>query len=140
MEKSQYVLGFLFSMNFNWIVLIRKNKPEWQKGLLNGVGGKKEKGETILQCMQREFKEEAGIFIKDWFNFTIMSFPDYEVWCFMSTSHKCVLVSSPTNEPVDIYKANTLRSEKTILNLNWLIPLAQDQLLESSSSNFIKSH
>lgn len=40
---TQYCLGFAFTDHDNFVILIRKNKPAWQKGLLNGVGGESEK-------------------------------------------------------------------------------------------------
>ena len=43
---TRYVLGFLFRDNCTSVVLIRKDKPRWQAGLLNGVGGKINDGET----------------------------------------------------------------------------------------------
>jgi 8-oxo-dGTP pyrophosphatase MutT (NUDIX family) len=62
----EYTLGFLFSEDKQRIVLIEKQHPEWQKGLLNGVGGKLEPGETALDCMVREFFEETGVYIPNW--------------------------------------------------------------------------
>jgi 8-oxo-dGTP diphosphatase len=55
-----YVLGFCFNQSLNKVVLIRKRKPEWQSGRLNGVGGHVEPGETTLAAMVREFREETG--------------------------------------------------------------------------------
>lgn len=52
--KRQYVLGFLFNENLTKVVLVRKKRPEWQCGLLNGVGGKIEDGEPPLDAMVRE--------------------------------------------------------------------------------------
>ena len=56
-----YVVGFLFNPDMTEVVLIKKNRPDWQKGLLNGVGGKIESGEDPITAMIREFKEETGI-------------------------------------------------------------------------------
>ena len=56
-----YVLGFAFSQNKQNVLLIKKNRPAWQAGKLNGVGGKIEEGETPAQAMVREFEEETGI-------------------------------------------------------------------------------
>lgn len=55
----RYVLGFYLTPQ--GVVLIRKSKPEWAKGKLNGIGGHIEEGETPLEAMVREFDEEAGI-------------------------------------------------------------------------------
>jgi 8-oxo-dGTP pyrophosphatase MutT (NUDIX family) len=43
------------------VLLIHKDKPAWQKGRLNLVGGKVEENESPLQCAVRELKEEAGL-------------------------------------------------------------------------------
>lgn len=43
------------------ILVIRKRKPEWQKGRLNLVGGKIEEGESVLDASVRELKEETGL-------------------------------------------------------------------------------
>lgn len=55
-----YVAGFLFSENLLSVALIRKEKPAWQKGCLNAIGGKIEENETPFEAMKREFTEEAG--------------------------------------------------------------------------------
>ena len=36
----KYVAGFMFSEDRRLVALIRKSKPEWQKGKLNGIGEK----------------------------------------------------------------------------------------------------
>ena len=58
-----YVCAFVMDHDKN-ILLIRKKKPDWQAGYLNGVGGKIEFGETIREAMNREFFEETGITIE----------------------------------------------------------------------------
>jgi 8-oxo-dGTP pyrophosphatase MutT (NUDIX family) len=58
-EIARYVLGFAI-IPTKGIVLIRKNRPEWQAGKLNGVGGKIEPGELPEAAMAREFLEETG--------------------------------------------------------------------------------
>jgi 8-oxo-dGTP pyrophosphatase MutT (NUDIX family) len=47
-------------------VLIKKNKPSFLKDFFCPVGGKIELGETPLEGIKREFKEEAGVTINDW--------------------------------------------------------------------------
>lgn len=42
------------------VLLVLKEKPAWQKGRLNLVGGKVEEGETPEEAAYRELKEEAG--------------------------------------------------------------------------------
>ena len=58
-KPAQYVNGFLFDPTLTYVVMLRKNKPPHQEGLLNGIGGKIDPGETALAAMTREFEEEA---------------------------------------------------------------------------------
>lgn len=57
---KEYVVGFAIDAEDEKVVLILKQKPDWQKGKYNGVGGKIEPGETPYQAMAREFLEETG--------------------------------------------------------------------------------
>lgn len=62
-EIKKYVVSFIFIPNCDHVWMIRKNKPEWQKGCLNGIGGKVEKNETYRNAAIRELKEESGVYI-----------------------------------------------------------------------------
>jgi hypothetical protein len=57
--KHRFVLGFVFDFEAKKVLLVLKNRPDWQTGLLNGLGGKIEADETPLEAMEREFKEET---------------------------------------------------------------------------------
>lgn len=64
---NEYVVLYprLFIRNFGYqksarSLLVLKNKPAWQRGRLNLVGGKIEAGETPAQAALRELEEEAG--------------------------------------------------------------------------------
>lgn len=58
---NQYALTFLFTPDMKQVWLIEKNRPSWQAGCLNGIGGKIEKDELPPQAATRELKEETGI-------------------------------------------------------------------------------
>ena len=58
---KRYVLAFLFDKDKENVLLIRKNRPDFQAGKLNGLGGKIEDGETPLEAVSREVSEESGI-------------------------------------------------------------------------------
>lgn len=74
MDKLDYVVGFAFSGHLDCVAMITKTKPEWQNGLLNGIGGKIEDGETPLQAMIREWDEECEILVdKDWKQFAVVA-------------------------------------------------------------------
>ena len=72
-----YVCGFFFSPDRGRVLLIRKRRPAWQVGRLNGVGGKIEPGESPAQAMCREFREEAGLDVGDWQPGVELTGPDW---------------------------------------------------------------
>lgn len=125
----QYVLGFLFCANAEAVVLIRKMKPPWQRGLLNGVGGKIERGETPLEAMIREFQEETGVNTSacNWRSFCVMHGDNWEVTCF-ETKNEDAWLSAKTTERERIRKLNlkSLDRSKCVSNLMWLLTLALD--------------
>jgi len=57
----EYVVGFCIDLAQGQVLLVKKNRPEFQKGKWNGIGGKIEPGEQPIDAMVREFREEAGI-------------------------------------------------------------------------------
>ena len=58
--EHQYVTGFRVDLTTGRVLLIEKKRPAWHAGQLNGIGGSIEPGETPLQAVVREFKEETG--------------------------------------------------------------------------------
>ncbi|MCT7588188.1 NUDIX hydrolase [Aliarcobacter butzleri] len=59
-----YVVGIV--TDGSKILLLRKNNPDWQKGLYNGVGGKVNLDETPLEAIIRECQKEVGLKIPNW--------------------------------------------------------------------------
>ena len=45
----------------DWILIVKKDRPEWQKGRYNLPGGKIEEGESPEEAAIRELEEEAGL-------------------------------------------------------------------------------
>jgi 8-oxo-dGTP diphosphatase len=99
----RYVVGFLFDPKLYNVVLIKKNKPEWQKGKLNGVGGKIEAGETCLEAMIREFYEETGLLIKDWTYMGVINGNESEIHFYYSISEQYNEVKTVEAETVVVY-------------------------------------
>ena len=70
---KRYVLGLAFT-EANSVLMVQKNRPAWQAGKLNFIGGKIDPdpdgyGDEIpVAAMVREFYEETGIYTKqsDW--------------------------------------------------------------------------
>ena len=86
---NRYVVGFAFDEYQKAVILIEKSHPEWQKGKWNGIGGKIKLGESPLQAMVREAREETGI-LNDfkWKHYATMRGDDFEcfVFCGMTKS------------------------------------------------------
>lgn len=124
--KKYYVAGFLFSEDYSKIVLIRKNKPAWQAGALNGVGGKIElSDDSPLMAMIREFKEETGMEVKSWVEFCKLTGKDFEVYFFKATGD-ISKVQTMEEEKIETHDTSYVYAEELIQNLHWLIPLALD--------------
>lgn len=135
---QKYVLGFLFNKQGNMVWLIRKNKPEWQAGQLNGIGGKIEENETPGLAMQREFKEEAGLDIIDWKWYGTITDDNYfQVFCFYAYSDE--MASTMTDECVGIYSSEFLPMN-VIPNLRWLIPMALSLKNDKNAKSFLFSY
>jgi 8-oxo-dGTP diphosphatase len=128
-----YVCGFLFSPDRSRVLLIRKNRPAWQAGKLNGVGGKIEPGETPHQAMVREFREEAGVDLPEprWQHVLTLSGKDDagagHGWAghFFRAFGDLTEASARTDEPLEIHPTAPLPAD-TIPNLRWMIPLLLD--------------
>lgn len=126
-----YACGFLFSNDRTRVILIRKNRPAWQAGKLNGLGGKLEPGETPYDAMRREFREEAGVDIADWREcLTVTGDPspaDPRGWRghFFRAFGDLEACSAQTDERLEIHSIASLPKD-TIPNLQWMIPMMLD--------------
>lgn len=125
---KRYVLGFLFDEERRRVALILKNKPEWQAGHLNGIGGKIEANEGNHAAMVREFEEETGVHFERFSAFAKMYGDDWECFVFRGFDSDALnSVETKTDEIVSIFEIEVLRGHPIISNLNWLIPLAIDE-------------
>jgi 8-oxo-dGTP diphosphatase len=134
-EKQKYVVGFMFTNDCNNVILIRKKKPAWQIGKLNGVGGKIEINETPLNAMVREYKEEAGITFDKWNNFLTIEYKTCIVYFYKGFSDGCFYQSeTKESEVIEKIKINHWPFDEVIPNLNWIISLALDPDIEHTDS------
>jgi 8-oxo-dGTP diphosphatase len=148
---THYVAGFLFNNGGYSVVLVRKSKPEWQKGKLNAVGGKIDSwrhdgncairtiandidtpnfnpcdcgGETPAQAMRREFKEEAGVDVETWKEFCVLSGDGFVVH-FFSAFDTAAYNAAHSAEEEQIIKTYVDKLGAACLpNVKWLIPMA----------------
>jgi 8-oxo-dGTP diphosphatase len=130
----RYVAGFMFSADGSEVLLVEKQKPAWQCGLLNGIGGKIESGETSIQSLIREFAEETGIETTpaDWTAMVhYVREKVYEVYFYKAFTDKIVIATSREGETVAKFAVDNL-PENVIFNLKWLIPLCLDQNINTT--------
>lgn len=125
----RYVCGFVFSPDKKLVALIEKQKPKWQKGKWNGIGGKVEpEDESDAHTMTREYKEETGLYCSwnCWTEIVTLRGDDWECVFFYHITPLVVRVKSMEKEHVAIHPTDSL-PKNVIFNLNWLIPLAMDE-------------
>ena len=119
-----YACGFMFSPDRSRVLLIRKRRPAWQAGKLNGVGGKIEPGETPAEAMRREFREEAGLDVPHWQHVVTLTGPDWQGHFYRAFGD--VDAARPvTDEQLERHPVRPLPPD-VIPNLAWLIPLLLD--------------
>ncbi len=135
-ETARFVAGFLFDVAGKAVVLVRKARPAWQAGRLNGVGGRVEAGESGPAAMAREFREEAGVATapSEWRLFAALTESAqtgrvrHEVSFFAARSPVALgaALSSCTDERVELLEMSELhaRQGECLEDLLWLLPLA----------------
>ena len=144
----EYVAGFLFNADCSQVLLIEKQKPEWQKGRYNAIGGKIETYwvaddytpfETPLVAMRREFKEETGVEWDRWEKFCVLSGSfaysehDKDSWIvhfFYGLEQRLnlggcynVAIVAPGEERIFV-DSPLPHYDRRLPNLRWLIPMA----------------
>ena len=124
---QQYVAGLLFDDNASRVALVLKNRPAWQAGHFNAIGGKIEPDEGPSDAMTREFVEEAGVELEWTFQFVLGRADVYEVYFFAAWNTEALeLVTTVEDEPIYILDPLNL-PENTIFNIRWITPLIMDQ-------------
>jgi 8-oxo-dGTP diphosphatase len=119
-----YVVGFMFSKDKQFVALIRKNRPAWQAGKLNGIGGKVEDGEMPREAMSREFEEETGVWtsLDEWTIRGRLESPESRVLILKAESDKVFEVQSPTDEKVNLWIMDGGVPHDSVPNLKVIVP------------------
>jgi 8-oxo-dGTP diphosphatase len=138
---KHYSLGFVFSRDKKDVLMINKKRPDWQKGKLNGIGGKViiEERENYLICMKRECFEETGLKIKAKWN-EIGHITEYRastdsrgyyiqedrVGIFCCFSNMIYKAKTTTDEKIEIVSVvNLLKNKKRVVkNIVWIVEFA----------------
>lgn len=139
---KRYTVGFIFDPTLCRVVLIHKNRPDWQNGRMNGIGGHIEEGEESVACMVRETQEESGLVTGK------------EQWVFLGTIHEpgalvdfyaTIHAGDPkdivscTDEPVEWCDVAHL-PEQVLPNIPWLVAYGKDRLMRNNTHTFVVRH
>jgi 8-oxo-dGTP diphosphatase len=132
---KQYVLGFIFDQVGSKVLLIKKERPEWQKGRWNGIGGKVEANELPLNAMRRELYEETGLNVNALGHFCTFMGDGYAVHCFKCFCGILDQAESKTDETVMVHEVNS-PGYQWMPNLRWLISMALSHHLEENHNGW----
>jgi 8-oxo-dGTP diphosphatase len=138
-EIPHYVVGFIFNEDRTGLLLLHKQRPLWQKGLLNGVGGLIEENENPKEAMIRESLEEIGVTPPAWAHFATLlarHHGDDRVIHYYYAIHTETLrnVKQLTDEsPVKIHLRD-LPQHPTVPNVKWLVTMALSMEFDTASA------
>ena len=93
------------------ILLLKKNNPDWQKGLYNGIGGKVELNTTPLETIIKKCQEELGVNISNWIELdSEISSSGIEIVYFLATLNEGEIkkLQSQTDERAELFSINNL--------------------------------
>ena len=125
-----YVVGFLINPDLQQVLCIEKQRPLFQRGKWNGIGGKIEPGESPIHAMVREFHEETGI-LTEWFNWThtlTMEGVDFVVHFYRRFVTDFPLVTQTTDERLGFFYLKDIMDTRhqpvpVLANMRWILPL-----------------
>lgn len=132
-KMTKYVVGFCFDRGERNVLLILKERPDWQRGFLNGLGGHVEDGESPAQAMVREFDEETSGRLRGrvvWAPFARLRGEGFELWCFRGAygeefSEDLAGQDAPGGEVIQVVAASALHLCRNLVpNLRYLVPMA----------------
>jgi 8-oxo-dGTP diphosphatase len=125
-----YVNGFMIQPEQQRVLFIRKNRPAFQAGKWNGIGGKIEPGESAIDAMVREFREETGVATapESWERTIALQGRDFVVYFYRSFVDTFPAYHTPTDEVVNDWPIEAVfRDEKfgipTLPNMKWILPM-----------------
>lgn len=134
---TRYVVGFAFDTKKRHVVLVEKQRPAWQKGQLNGLGGHCEMVngtlETGVEAMGREFGEECGVKGLLWHPFATLygnavrsgrPREKFIVEFLRAFDDDIFKARSVTDEVIHIFNLESWAAAPVIPNLRWLVPMA----------------
>lgn len=142
----RFVCGFLFDSPIGNVALTVKNRPDIQRGQLNGLGGLIRQDETPRAAMARKFQQEGGVFVnpEDWscFHMERYTISKDVVYFMVAKSPLFHLVQTKTDEQVILMDRFAFdlehldNSPRPMYNLCYLVPMAASWLLRPQDRYF----
>ena len=136
---KQYTLGFIFDMPLYNVLLIRKERPDWQRGRLNGIGGKVELNERSERCIVREVAEECGLVTseQDWTKIGNMhgNMWSVDIYAYVHAGDASEAYSVG-DEEIGWYQISKL-PDNVLTNIPWLIQLSLDKIKNNKFENCV---
>ncbi len=135
---KKFTVGFLFTPDLQKVLLIHKLAPAWQKGKLNGLGGKIEPGEGAVPCFIREIAEESGIVLekKQVRLMGTLRGVDWQVYVFGAIYQGEIFEAKVhEKEKIEWFDVAHL-PEKCVPNLLWSIPFVRNELHYKLGNSF----
>ncbi|RBQ30414.1 NUDIX domain-containing protein [Arcobacter sp. FW59] len=105
----RYVVGII--TDGKKVLLLKKNNPDWQKGLYNAVGGKVELESTPLQTIIKDCKDKIGLDIVNWKEVDSVLLPngiDLTYFFAILEENDINKAQSLTDERVELFDINNL--------------------------------
>lgn len=128
-----YTLGFAFSKDLSRLLLLKKNHPGWQSGLLNGIGGKVNSDSLSASSIELQAKNQLGIKLINWkrvawiekLKKTTLNDYSYIIHIFAIASDKIFEAKSDTEVIHRVAPMHPIWfEEKVVPDLRYLIPMS----------------
>lgn len=123
---QKYVAGLAFNESRKQVAMVLKNRPGWQAGQFNGIGGKVEEGEDFLDAMVREFDEETGVRIapEQWTHIGSIHGPDFEVRFYRAVTNAVLQCRTTTDEEIQLLPVSMLQDYPLVPNASVMLAAA----------------
>lgn len=133
-KTVDYVCGFMLKPAHAGTLglFIEKNRPDFQKGKWNGIGGKIEVGERPIEAMVREFYEETGAITtgEDWTQTVILMTDSYTVYYYRAFVDEWPQgIHQTTDEALGYFLTDSILggSVPVLDNMKWILPLSMSK-------------
>ncbi len=127
MKMKHFVLGLIYNRNKSHVLLVKKKRPDWQAGRVNGIGGKIEVDETPLQAMNREASEEThyGFTFEHFLTFVC---PGGTVYVFKAICPTAEITFEQVEDEVLFISPVKDLPLNLMSNVRWIIPISISNL------------